>query len=300
MKCGRTLTAAAVLTVTAVGTALAWGFDGHTMISRVAVEGLPADMPDFFTDAAEQLVYLGPEPDRWRDDELTTMDEAWKYDHYIDLENVPGDALEAPDRYAFIGALYAAGIDEPEQAVGFLPYRIEEMYQRLVTGFARWRVEDDATERTWIEARVINDAGILGHYIGDAANPHHTTIHFNGWSSDVPNPEGYTTSRDFHWQFESQFTGAHVEYDDVWAATPEGAGVVVEIHDAVRRYIMETHEDVIPMYELEQSVGFDPEAAAPEAEAFVVRRLASAATMLRTLWYSAWVESAEVAAREDG
>ena len=38
------------------------------------------------------------------------MDDAWEFDHYIDLENVPEGALDAADRYEFIAALYAAGI----------------------------------------------------------------------------------------------------------------------------------------------------------------------------------------------
>ena len=120
-----------------------WGSHGHTMASRAAVEGLPSEIPAFFREAADQLIYLGAEPDRWRTSELPPMDEAWKYAHYIDLENVPPGALDARDRFEFLGLLYAARIQRPQQTVGFLPFRILEMYQRLVTGFARWRVNPD-------------------------------------------------------------------------------------------------------------------------------------------------------------
>jgi hypothetical protein len=40
-----------------------------------------------------------------------------------------------------------------------------------------WRAEKDSNKRKWIEQRIINDAGIPGHYVIDVANPHHTTIH---------------------------------------------------------------------------------------------------------------------------
>lgn len=298
MLYGRTAGMAVVFTVVAAGSALAWGLDGHRMISRAAVDGLK-DMPAFFLDAVDRLAYLGPEPDRWRDDELSIMDEAWKYDHYIDLENVPAGALDAPDRYAFLEALDAAGVEEPASTVGLLPYRIQELYQRLATGFARWRLTESEPERTWIEERIINDAGILGHYVADAANPHHTTIHFNGWAAATPNPEGYTTSDDFHWRFESRFVDAHVAYEDVRVALPTELEAVTDIRAAVLSYIMETHEGVVPLYELEKRYGFDPEAAAPETRAFVLQRMTAGATMLRTLWFSAWVESAEIAAREE-
>ncbi len=296
MKYGRTMLGAGLLTVAVTGTALAWGEAGHLMIGRIAAEGLPSSMPAFFTGATDQLAYLNPEPDRWRERELREMDEAFKYDHYIDLENVPEGALEAGDRYRFIAALYEAGIERPEQAVGFLPYRMIELHQRLTTGFARWRVVETAGERAWIEARVINDAGILGHYVADAANPHHSTIHFNGWAEDAPNPAGYTTSRDFHWRFESTFVEAHITPAEVSRAVPAGVQEIGNVHDAVMAYLRETNEQVLPLYELEKRDGFDPESDATAAtERFAVERLATGARMLRSLWYSAWVDSEALA-----
>jgi hypothetical protein len=187
-----------------------WGVDGHVMATRAALGNLPRTMPAFFRNAGPQLEYLSPEPDRWRTSEFREMDEAWKYDHYIDLENVPAGALDAPDRFEFIKALLEAGVQRPQQDVGFLPFRILEVYQRLITGFARWRVAPDGPERGWIQERILHDAGILSHYVVDAAQPHHTTIHFNGWAQDAPNPQGFTTDRGFHSRFESAFVRAHI------------------------------------------------------------------------------------------
>jgi hypothetical protein len=207
-----------------------WGFVGHEMAAAAAVTVLPTDMPAFFRDAGEQLVYLNPEPDRWRSRDLAEMDQAWSYDHYIDLENLPIGALQAPDRFQFLAALYAAGLEKPERDAGFIPFRIVEMYERLVTEWRMWRNPRDESQRPFIEARIINDAGILGHYVTDAANPHHTTIHFNGWAETSPNPERYTNDRGFHSRFEGYFVGAHVEQSDVndrLTGAPEScAGIV--------------------------------------------------------------------------
>ena len=71
---------------------LPWGLIGHQMAARAAHQVLPSDMPAFFREAGDQLVYLDPEPDRWRNGDLTEMDQAWSYDHYIDLENIPDGA----------------------------------------------------------------------------------------------------------------------------------------------------------------------------------------------------------------
>ncbi|MFC1574956.1 hypothetical protein ACFL3Z_02635, partial [Gemmatimonadota bacterium] len=275
---------------------LRWGSHGHTMASRAAVEGLPSRIPSFFREAGDQLIYLGPEPDRWRAGELPPMDEAWKYDHYIDLENVPPGALDAGDRYEFLGLLYAVGIQRPQQTVGFLPFRILEMYQRLVTGFARWRVTPDGPERSWIEARVVNDAGILGHYVVDAAQPHHTTIHFNGWAQDTPNPRGFTLDRDFHSRFESAFVNAHITYEEL---APRMSSAPVEIGDvrgAIWDHVQASNALVEELYSLDQEYGFRPdETPHPATLEFTLGRLTSGAEMLRTLWVRAWEESEELA-----
>ena len=270
---------------------LLWGATGHEMVGRAAAERLPADMPSFFVDAGPRLAYLNFEPDRWRDRERREMDQAFAYDHYIDLENVPDGALQARDRYEFLAALYAAGLEKPERDAAFLPFRIMELYQRLESGFARWRAASSPTERAWIEERVLNDAGVLGHYVADASQPHHTTIHFNGWSADAPNPAGYTTDREFHSRFESGFVDLRVDYDDVLARVPTPTPVLPEVRAAVMAYILDSHAQVEALYEIEKRVGFDADRTGPEAEGFAERRLAVAADMLRALWITAWVKS---------
>jgi hypothetical protein len=273
---------------------LRWGEDGHRMAARLAAAELPGDMPDFFRAAGAQLSYLNPEPDRWRSRALGAMDQAFSYDHYIDLENVPAEALDAPHRWEYLRRLYAAGIEVPERDAGFLPYRMLELYQRLVTEWRLWR-DAGPRERPWIEARILGDAGILGHYVTDASQPHHTTIHFNGWSSDAPNPRGYTTERDFHGRFESAFVRAHVHERHVRAAfPPTPVRRLIDPWQSILGHILESHGEVERLYALEQRARFDPEAPAPDEHlAFTAERLASGAAMLRDLWWSAWLESAE-------
>ncbi len=277
---------------------LPWGARGHGIAARAALSQLPAGMPDFFRQAANQLEYLNPEPDRWRSRDLRAMDEAWKYDHYIDLENVPAGALEARDRFEFLEILFAAGIERPHQYVGFLPWRILELYQRLMTEFAIWRNLRPGPERTFVEGRILNDAGILGHYATDATQPHHTTIHFNGWAGDAPNPRGFTMDRGFHSRFESAYVEAHLSDEDVEPFLPFEVRELEDPRKAVWAHVRASNAVVEQMYELEQRHGFDPEASPhPEAEAFVARRLAAGAEMLASLWWTAWVESEALAAQ---
>jgi hypothetical protein len=287
-----------------------WGARGHEIAARAAAATLPAGIPGFFRDAAPQLVYLNPEPDRWRERSLAEMDQAWSYDHYVDLENVVDvdalagsdalddvtlGALSEADRFRYIRRLYESGMERPERDAGFLPFRIVELYQRLVTEWRLWRAEANPTVKAWIQDRIVSDAGLLGHYVTDASNPHHTTIHFNGWDADAPNPGNYTYDRDFHYRFESQFVDAHLD-DALVRARMNGSSrsVAGNARAAVLDHLQKSHAQVEELYRLDRDVGFDPnQQASDEVVDFTAERLASGADMLRTLWWSAWLESAD-------
>ncbi len=271
-----------------------WGSTGHEMAARAAVDVLPATMPGFFLAAREQLAYLAPEPDRWRDGSRPTMDEAWSYDHYIDFENVPEGALDAVDRFTFLRRLAGAGVAQPERDGGLLPYRILELYERLVTEWALLRAAEPGSARQrWIEERIVNDAGILAHYVTDGSQPHHTTIHFDGWSPQAPNPEGFRVERGFHAEFERSFVDAHVEERDLRLHMPATVAPLSGTpRDAVLAYLRATFAAVPDLYRVEREHGFDPASAAPDqARTFAAVRLAAGAEMLAKLWWSAWQES---------
>lgn len=278
-----------------------WGADGHEMAARAAVETLPVEMPAFFRAAGDALIWLNPEPDRWREREFRELDERWRYDHYVDLENIPPGVLEASrDRWEFFENLLDAGVDNPKVVVGFSHFTILELYQRMVNGFARWRMTGDSSERRFLEARLVDDAGILGHFVTDASQPHHTTIHFNGWDeARVPNPEGYTTDSDFHARFESWFVAAHVSYEDVRSrATAPPRSFADDVRGAVVGYIQASNHQVEELYRIDRDHGFHPDQPAhPVSLAFAAERIAVGAEMLRDLWWTAWVASAAVAAR---
>ena len=193
----------------------------------------------------------------------------------------------------FLRALYDAGLERPERDAGFLPFRIVELYQRVVTEWRMWRAETDPERRGWIEARIINDAGLLGHYVTDGSQPHHTTIHFNGWSPGAANPGAYTEDRRFHARFERDFVEAHVTQPDVSQPVERRPGSVAgTARAAVLDYLSASHATVDALYRLDKDVGFDPDGPLhPEARDFAADRLAAGASMLAVLWHSAWDES---------
>jgi hypothetical protein len=273
----------------------AWGELGHRITGQAAAAALPAAMPTFFRNAAAQLAYLNPEPDRWRDhaehDLDPALDVAAAGDHFIDLELLPAERrariLGATTRYAYIDSLRTIGVDGLK--AGFLPFRILELTQRLRVEFRLWRTAGDST-RLAIEARIINDAGILGHYVADGSNPAHTSVQYNGWTG--ANPNGYATDRQFHARFESDYVQAFVSLADVKPIVDTSvARVVPNVRAAVIAYLTRSNGEVERMYQIDKTAHFCRQGSTAEGKRFVVDRLAAGAEMLRDLWWTAWMTS---------
>jgi hypothetical protein len=284
-----------VLSLAAPPSAFAWGEHGHAVAGRAAALKMPEQVPKFFRQSVGQLSYLNPEPDRWRDRAESAVSPALNAvsapDHYIDLELVPEGGLNAPDRYALISELIKAG-RKPSEA-GFLPFCILEQFQRLRVEFRLWRAEQDAQKRAWIEQRIVNDAGILGHYVADGANPHHTTIHHNGWVGE--NPKGYTTEKDFHYRFESEFVQTHIQLSDVLPRVGVEARVLENPREAINAFLRDSHARLEELYDLEKREKFNAATTGTDHKKFAAARLAAGAAMLRDLWWTAWVTSATAA-----
>lgn len=272
-----------------------WGEAGHRMIGEAAALNLPPSAPAFLRKAAKQLGYLNPEPDRWRDRAESSidpaLDRAGAPEHFIDLEMAPPTvldaALKARDRFGYLDTLRAAHIDGV--VMGLLPFKMLEMSQQLREDFRQWRAAPDSV-KPWVEARIIDDAGILGHYVADGSNPAHTTIQYNGWTG--PNPNGYATDRAFHARFESGFVSAQVKLPDVLARLDTNARVLPNFRSAIIAYLNESNTFVEPMYRLDKANPFDSTTTNAEDKAFAADRLAAGARMLRDIWWTAYVTSA--------
>ncbi|GAA0644136.1 S1/P1 Nuclease [Brevundimonas lenta] len=310
----RTIIAALAL-VAAGGVAMqavAWGNTGHRLIGVAATRALPEEMPAFLRTpgAVADIGELAREPDRWKgggqphDRERDTA-------HFIDLDdnahviNANGLSIDAlPNlKSEYDAALVAAGLDVND--AGYLPYAIMDGYQQLVRDFATWRVlnaaearELDPGKRAWYrtdrerrEALIRRDMGVLAHYVGDGAQPHHTTIHFNGWSRDVANPDGFTTSRQTHGAFEGDFTSRVARLDAVEAAMTAPQLDGFDLKARVPAYLKTTLAEVRPFYVLEKAGGFRD--TDPRGGAFVNARLAAGASELRDLYILAWRASAD-------
>lgn len=290
---------------------LAWGASGHRVVGVVAASSLPSDVPAFLRTptAIAAIGEYAREPDRWKGSGKihdTDRDSA----HFLDIDDqgrMYGGpmftvATLPPTRADYETALRAVGQDAWK--AGYLPYAIIDGYQQLVKDFTYWRIltavvkiEKDATRLAYYKADLkrreellLRDLGVWAHYVGDASQPLHLSVHYNGWG-DYPNPNGYTNSRQIHSQFEGPLAKAVGDQASIQALVPAYQACDCSIETRVVGYLTETWKQTEPLYQLEKAGALV--ATDPRGKAFVQTRIAAGATALRDLVVDAWSASAK-------
>lgn len=313
----------AAASVLSLSTAHAWDYEGHRIVNQLALAALPKDFPAFVQEAAnaERIAFLAGEPDRWRNvPELFMKQSGGSWcDHFCDLEHLTEAGLDldavSSFRYDFI-VQYAAGraanaknfkpidparnADHTAEWPGFAPWAIAEYYGRLRSGFSYLKVFEELgtpDEIANARANIVYIMGTMGHYVGDLAQPLHTTKHFNGWVGE--NPNGYTSWNRIHsWvdgiALRTGTTAASLA-SKLKPAEPISLAARPDTSDpmfvAVFSYLRAQHAHVEPLYQLEKSGKLGGQNDAPpsaEARAFFEARFIEGGQMLGAIWLTAW------------
>jgi hypothetical protein len=318
---------AAALLAVAPGTARAWDAIGHRAITWLALDALDPALPAWMKEAARahMIGWQAAEADRWRGVRSSYLTHENAPDHFIDIEDLDefGLTLETinPLRYRYVRDMavarwahregdapsprrrdvppYNERLDPTGQKEwpGFLPHAIVEHHAKLISAFKTFRTLERLNEPArapqleMARANIAVCIGHLSHFVGDAAQPLHTTRHFNGWVGD--NPHGYTTRRTFHAYIDGGVLKHHglnyhtLREEIARAGLPT---IRVDPNDPWRdvlAHIRRSHERVVPLYELDKSGRLDQ----AEGRAFIVERLLDASAMLAALINSAWAAS---------
>jgi hypothetical protein len=177
--------------------AWAWGSWGHNHINKGAVLALPGEMGMFFYNHVDFITLESTVPDLRK---YTLGDKAELPRHYINLEKYNSTTASRPHTLSEAVAKY--GKDSVNK-FGMLPWYIQEMMNKLTDAFKNKR-----------KTEILFLAADLGHYIGDAHMPLHTTINHDGQ---------FTDQKGIHAFWESQL--------------PELFGRNYKLHTGEARYI---------------------------------------------------------------
>ncbi|MBL8881012.1 MAG: hypothetical protein JNG88_18000 [Phycisphaerales bacterium] len=300
-----------ILLVNLVTATSAWDAHGHRVITYLALDGLTADMPQFLRENAirDQIAEQSNEPDRWRGCDVSCLHHENAPDHYLDVELLDqfGLTLDSvpPLRYEYLRALAIAKHEHPDRVdaydaskdphrtkewPGMLPWAIAEHQSKLQSAFNSLRILEALNEPArahqlaMARANVAYHMGVLSHFVGDAAQPLHTTKHFNGWVG--PNPSGYTSAKSFHSYIDGDVIELHkLTYAMLKPAMKHDRRIAEgEEWSATLAHIRRGFERVDELYKLEKSGGLKSE---PGKE-FISERLRDGAETLTAYYRAAW------------
>jgi hypothetical protein len=282
--------------------ALGWGAKGHDMQARTAIRALPAEMPDFFRKAEEEMAFLILEPDRWRSSEQPALTETAAGNHTFKWELAPKPL--PVNRHLFLIELTKRKDFDPSKRgavreFGTAPYAIQEWAEMLTAALRRWRDMPEITPAETVHKRmhersILFMAGVLGHWITDSSQPIHASIHVHGWHPSVPNPNGYTgPNNDPHSRYETQYVNRAIELADVTALVDDRPRLVGDWLREAERYIAATNSHVEQIFIWDKQAAWGGGKEPAEAKPFTAARLADGARMLRDVWYTAWTRSGQ-------
>ncbi|MBC9876638.1 S1/P1 Nuclease [Bradyrhizobium sp. INPA01-394B] len=322
--------AAGIVMVLAPQNAWSWGHTGHVGISQIAMQALPPEIPAFVrsAQAIAQVGELGAEADISKTTGLLTSatgnitttrtvhDSERDPGHFIDLDDngvviggvIPISQLPATRQDFDTQQRSATNPAGQTQYGGYLPYAILDGFQQLRKDFAIWRAlsvglmtattdADRAYFRFQLQLRqelIIRDIGYWSHFVADASQPMHVSIHFNGWGN-YPNPNGYTTAA-IHAPFEGAFVRNNINFIAVAGQMrPYTNRGVATMEQRVPLYLEETLAQVASVYQAAKDSNNDNYKSAQPAEiAIVTKQLAAGASELRDEIVDAWRQSASV------
>ena len=155
-----------------------WGFFAHRRINQLAIFTLPSDMINFYKTAHKHIVEHAVDPDKRR-----YIDTLEAPRHYLDVENYEENIDSIPEKINDALAKYG---QKKLNESGIVPWQIQRTYYSLVKAF-----------KTHDSLKILKYSAELGHYIGDAHVPLHTTHNHNGqltnqhgihafWESRIP------------------------------------------------------------------------------------------------------------------
>ncbi len=156
-----------------------WGFFGHKKLNELAVFTLPPPLFSFYKSNIEFLIEHSVDPDKRR---YSIKGEAEC--HYIDLDHYfPHTTEKHHMPLTWKDAICQFEIDSLT-AHGIVPWQVQKKLFQLTEAF----VSKD-------KKKILQISAELGHYIGDAHVPLHTTSNYNGQLTNQKGIHGFWESR---------------------------------------------------------------------------------------------------------
>jgi len=257
----------------------AWGFPGHRLVNAEATKTLPPPLRALFEGNEAYVREHAIDPDLW----VIAGRPGEAPNHFLDIDAFGPFPF---DQVPLVEADHLARHGAQAAERGRVPWRVGDVYRELVTAFAAGD-----------EARVLERAAVLGHYVGDAHVPLHSVVNYNGQLTD---------QKGVHARWETALLARferQIEPRVEAGTATRVADPVAFIFDVIKESYARSRELLAADKETTSPRDFADTAEDDRYDdayysAFferesedVVSRLDAAATALGSLWLSAWQEA---------
>ena len=270
----------------------AWGMDVHRLITGRAIDGMPPEIKSFFAAERAFITEHSVDPDLWRIMDLRGERGEEPPNHFLDMDFEEGSKppfLNIPREYDAYVQKYGAG---PATRYGRLPWRAEEVYNRMVASF-----RDVGKPNVPYAAENARYAlAVLAHYIEDAHQPFHAVLNYDGQ---------LTNQRGVHSRFETELVLRN--HKDLKLAPAKAAVITGGFRDYMFKTLIDSQGLVegILAADLKAAQGrefYDDayfDAFLKGARVTTERRLSEAASAVASAALTAWTEAGKPALPTD-
>lgn len=168
----------------------AWGMEIHRLITGRVLDGLPAPLRQFYAGHRAFVVEHSVDPDLWRNVDLRGAMGNEEPNHFLDIDDLdePAPFLGVPRDWKLFVARYG---ETRANRAGRLPWRVVEIYDRLVASFK----QVGAGTAVYAADTARYQSAVIAHYIQDGFQPFHAVANYDGQ---------LTNQRGIHSRFETE------------------------------------------------------------------------------------------------
>lgn len=264
-----------------------WGFFAHQRINRLAVFTLPKDLISFYKSNINYVTEHAVDPDKRR-----YADSLEAPRHYLDADHYGNEPFKIIPRKW--NDAVSKLTEDTLNAYGIVPWQIQRTYNKLVSAF-----------KNRDSILILKYSADLGHYIGDAHVPLHTSENYNGQMTGQTGIHGFWESRlpelfanDYDY-FVGKAKYINNPLDEAWnivenTFTMLDSTLTIERNlsksfPADRKYTFnERNNKVIREYSLEYSKAYHD-----ALNGMVERQMRQSILKVGSFWYSAWVDAGQ-------
>jgi hypothetical protein len=254
--------------------AAAWGFDAHRFIMARAISLLPAEIRPFFDRHKDSIADHAIDPDLWIHIGGYRLEQPH---HFVDLDaygaypfkDLPHEQDEAVKKHG----------REFVDKNGTLPWRTEEIYEKLVEAFTQ--------KAAYSRDNIKYFSSAIGHYVSDAHVPFHAALNHDGQ---------LTGQWGLHSRFETQL---FERYRSALKLSPRPIVPVKNVRELMFDVLLESFPLVQPVLDADKAAVAGREfyddryftMFYSRARPILERRISDAITNTASVIAAAWVEA---------